>query len=289
MKERLAAFLISALLGFVRVAPRRVLNLFGEALSMAAFYLRRKDVRRINDNILRIYGLPGHSVFAQEFARQVLRHQVFATIETLKAACVPDAITIAGEETAIANLKRGLEAGAGLIVVTAHMGSWELVGRICARAAGSFHALAKPSSAPALTQALETLRGQFGINVLWANRQSALRAMVKVLRQGHALGFVMDQKPEGRVGPIVTFLGQRTEFVAGPAIVNSSTGAPVMGVFCMRESPWRYRIFTEEILPARHSQDDTEAATQLMASAIEGMIRLYPEQWAWNYKRWRWT
>lgn len=289
MSERLAALLVGALLGFVRVAPRPLLNIMGEGLSALAFLLRRKDVRRINDNVQRIYGLPAHSVFSRDFARQVLRHQIFSTLETLKAATDPEAVTIVDEEATIDAMRQSLAAGVGLIVVTGHMGSWELIGRTSVRAIGSFHALAKPASAPAVTRALETLRGRFGINVLWANRQSALRSMVKVLRAGQTLGFVMDQKPEGRVGPLVTFFGQQTEFVAGPALVSESTGAPIIGVFCMREGPWRYRIFTEELLPARHPQEDLEVTTQLLASAIERMIRLYPEQWAWNYKRWRWT
>lgn len=289
MSERLIALSVGALLWFVRVAPRPVLNILGEGLSTLAFLLRRKDVRRIGDNVQRIYGLPAHSVFAKDFARQVLSHQIFSALETLKAATVPDAVTIVDEQAAVDAMRRSLAAGVGLVVVTGHMGSWELVGRVGARAAGSFHALAKPAAAVAVTRALSSLRGRFGIDVLWANRQSALRSMVKVLRAGKALGFVMDQKPEARVGPLVTFFGQRTEFVAGPAIVSRSTGAPVMGVFCMREGPWRYRIFTEELLPAHHSHDDADAATQIMATAIERMIRLYPEQWAWNYKRWRWS
>ena len=109
----------------------------------------------------------------------------------------------------------------------------------------------------------------------------------------------MDQKPVGRVGPIVDFLGQPTEFVAGPAAMAIKTKAPVLGVYCVREAPFTYRVITDPIdvnlmaLEDRQTEltkgDREQLLTQQMANSIAKVITLYPEQWSWSYKRWRFS
>ena len=111
--------------------------------------------------------------------------------------------------------------------------------------------------------------------------------MLKLLKAGECLGFVMDQKPEGRIGPSVNFLGQMTEFVSGPAKLAMRQSSPVLAVFCVRTGPHQYRLLQKVVAPADHGIDDETILTQKMADAIEEAIRLYPEQWIWNYKRWR--
>ena len=85
----------------------------------------------------------------------------------------------------------------------------------------------------------------------------------------------------------VNFFNQATKFVAGPAKLSIRTKAPVLAVFCMREGPWRYRIVHKVIAKPNHDEGSEVQLTQSMASSIEDAIRLYPEQWVWNYRRWR--
>ena len=96
----------------------------------------------------------------------------------------------------------------------------------------------------------------------------------------------MDQKPEGRRGPVVTFFGRDTEFVAGPASLAVRTGAAVIAVFAFREGPFHYRLEAESLAPPGHQETNELELTQRMAAAIEQAIRKHPEQWAWHYKRW---
>jgi KDO2-lipid IV(A) lauroyltransferase len=112
--------------------------------------------------------------------------------------------------------------------------------------------------------------------------------MLGALRSGATVGFVMDQKPDGRQGPIVPFFGQPTAFVAGPAAMALRCGCPVVAIFCLREGPFRYRLVSETVeVPA--GGDAELALTARMAATVERVIRDYPEQWTWNYRRWRFT
>jgi len=107
------------------------------------------------------------------------------------------------------------------------------------------------------------------------------------LKRAECVGFVMDQKPEGRNGPVVPFFGIPTEFVSGPATMTARTGCAVIALFCVRTGPFSYRLLSETLVPPGHAESDELALTTRMAGAIEAAIRLYPEQWTWGYKRWR--
>jgi KDO2-lipid IV(A) lauroyltransferase len=126
-----------------------------------------------------------------------------------------------------------------------------------------------------------------GTHVLWTDKKSLLRDMLKALKNGESVGFVMDQKPEGRQGPLVTFLGVPTEFVSGPGQMTAKTGCGVVSIFCLREGPFKYRILSEMLAAPGVAMADEAVLTQRMADAITRVVRLYPEQWTWNYKRWR--
>jgi KDO2-lipid IV(A) lauroyltransferase len=278
---------LRALLAFVRVWPAARFD----ALARLVFVLARPfaggEIRPLAGNVERIFGLRRGTNFANLFARQNLTHQVLCGLETLRAIQQPELIQVTGFDELQKKVAVAEAAGKGHLIVTAHVGSWEL----CAyygRKAGNkpFHVLAKPSRSPAVTKVLDELRHRMGTPVLWTDKKTLVRDMLGALKRGESLGFVMDQKPEGRKGPVVNFFGLPTEFVSGPATMAIRTGAAVISIFCLREGPFRFRLFSEELVPANHGVKDEDALTQTMASAIERVIRLYPEQWTWNYRRW---
>ena len=74
--------------------------------------------------------------------------------------------------------------------------------------------------------------------------------MLRNIKDGGSIGFVMDQKPEGRKGPKVEFFGHPTEFVGGPASIAGKTGCAIISVFCLRVAPYSYQLISRELLPA---------------------------------------
>ena len=278
--------ILSLLLNLLRRCPRFAM---GALLGFVGFVARRagrKEWRQFDRNVETILGLPAHSEFARQFKDQVIRHQAACAIETIQAIYDPQKLQVEGFDLLTQHVKRAEAEGKGHLILTAHLGSWELVAFYGALAASNpFRVLAKPARRPAMTEALDALRSRMGVKVLWTDRKTLLRDMLATLRGGGSVGFVMDQKPEGRAGPRVKFFDRETEFVAGPATMALKTGALPICLFCVREGPFRFRLITKVI---EVSSDSTDASlTQEMATEIERVIRLYPEQWTWNYKRWR--
>lgn len=274
----------------VRVMPLCLFQPVASVLSALAVRFARRDNRILKENVARIYNLPPDTHFSDMFRRQVFRHQAVSTLETIRCSFDPRPLRITGYEEFARIIAEVSDGPTGTVVITGHMGSWELCAKYCSQALPrAFNVLAKPSKNRAFTMFLERLRVRIGANVFWTDKKSLLKDMLTALKKREAVGFVMDQKPENRKGPVVDFFGVPTEFVSGPASMAVRTGAAVVSVFCMRTGPFSYRLLANVLAGPEHGIQDEHSLTQKMAAEIENVIRDYPEQWTWNYKRWRFS
>lgn len=270
--------------------PAKAQDLLALWLSRLLAFALRRDNALIRYNSDKVYGLAPQSSFSLLFRRQVFYSQIVILLETLQLVLRRSkSWSIRGKEDFAAEVHRLLAKDKGLIVVTAHLGSWENVAALTAEVSNqAFYALAKRGRSPSLTRFLEQIRARLATEVLWTDRKSLLRDMIKVLKEKGCLGFVMDQKPEGRVGPEVDFFGFKTAFVSGPARLAIKHDTPILAVYCTRVARRSYQVFCESIRELGDSRDETELSSAL-AKSLELAIRQYPEQWVWNYKRWPMT
>jgi len=288
--DRLLAGILTVLWLLLSALPMIFLDLLASALAPVYRLIARRDRQRLESNVHRIYGLPPQSHFARMFCRQVFREQLAIALETMRVIRFPGLARIIGFEELKAQVAAAESAGRGHIMITAHLGSWELCAYYAQKAAARpLHVLAKPAKRRFLTRFLGVLRARMEVHVLWTDRKTLVRDMLGALKKGESLGFVMDQKPEGRQGPKVPFLGIPTEFVTGPAAMTIRSGCPVIAIFCVREGRGQYRLLTRTLLTADHGEKDETAITAKFADAITSAIRAYPEQWTWSYKRWRFS
>jgi KDO2-lipid IV(A) lauroyltransferase len=273
----------------VSVIPNRWLSNIAGIVTILAKAFARKEGRILDENIMRILGLPRHSRYAHLFRNQVIRSQMQIALETIKAIARPDSVEFLGLDEMKAAMKAMEAQGKGQIMVSGHIGSWELIADKSADLSTTqYNALAKPARYEFVTKALGWQRQRMKVNILWTDQKTIVRQMLKALHNKEWLSFVMDQKPQGRQGPEVVFFDRKLAFVGGPAAMSLKTGSPILVVFCVRVGPAKYRMITRAIdLDA--AEKTPAAISQLLATEIERAIKLFPEQWCWNYKRWIFT
>lgn len=273
----------------VRFLPKTLWVALIHGLAFLASRIPSKERAKIMANFHRV-SFDFGELSARQFARQVFFHQGLMAVETLRYSFDPSEVIVDGLEGYREELSQQVngESSRGAIIATGHIGSWELVGAATAKAQGkTFTALAKAPQHPELLAALSAFRERMAISSLW-NRDSALvKKMLGTLRAGDALGMVIDQKPQGRKGYSVTFLGEPTEMVSGPVKMGRKTSATVYGVYCLRKAPFHYQLTWQRIADADSmvALSDDQLA-QLLADSMERAIAKAPSQWAWNYKRW---
>ena len=280
--------ILLGLVKFLAFIPVRLYAFLAEFLLCVLRSAFKKDLKKIAVNAKYIFGLEAHSNFVKVFQKQVLTHQIVSNLEGIKQLVKPELdVEILGLDTLEGNLN-SIDESNGVICITGHLGNWELCGKCIKQVTDkSFNALAKAPKNLAAVKLLSKLRSSSNVDLLWTNRSDLFEAMENVLDSGNFLGFVMDQKPGKRKGVMVDFLGKQTEYVTGPAKFAISKNTPVVGVFCLREGPLRYRVISKVLMQKDHGIEDQQHATQIMANEIERVIKLYPEQWVWNYKRWK--
>lgn len=187
----------------------------------------------------------------------------------------------------MANLHAAKAQGKGVLVLSGHLGSWEVAVAGVAREGGPASLVVKDFG-PATDRFITALRRRAGLSVIRA--QGAVRPILKALKGNEAVVFVLDQNATRSIGVFVDFFGRPACTMTALAVLARRTGAPVVPAIPRREGPGRHLM---RVLPAIpwQEQDSPEASiqhmTQVYTRVIEAAIREQPEQWFWTHKRWR--
>jgi KDO2-lipid IV(A) lauroyltransferase len=194
-------------------------------------------------------------------------------------------VRIKGEE----NLLKAIRSPNGVIMISAHLGNWEM-------APPSFSCylqkpvvvVARQIQSNAVHRWINRLRGRFGNIVI--DKKRALPKMARTLRNGKALGLLIDQGTRLSEGVEVSFFDRTVTATPAAALLARRYGSPVVPAFCIREPDATLTLVAEPPLALKRTEDlraDLRENTQIMTSAIEKAVRAYPGQWFWFHKRWK--
>lgn len=182
------------------------------------------------------------------------------------------------------NWKAVHDRGKGVLFVGSHLGNWEM-----AAAAGGLHDMdltmvTRRTKPDWLRARLEAARGELGVREAYDPRTMPI--VLKALRRGESVGFVVDQYAHPPAGIPVRFFGVLVNTLAAVGPLASRTGAGILPVTTERLGDGTVRVRIEPEL--RIDQlDDPRAATQALAGKVEAWIRVKPEQWLWVHRRFK--
>jgi KDO2-lipid IV(A) lauroyltransferase len=179
--------------------------------------------------------------------------------------------------------------GKGVIVVTAHIGAWELFARRMGALGIPCGTVGKEAHDPRITALLARSRETGGVRVFWRGSPLSAREILRFLKSEKGiLGVLIDQ--DTRVaGHFVPFFGRPafTPRAAGDLAVHLS--APLVFACAHRVARGMHRMVVRRIdVPRTGDRDrDSLALTVAATLAIEEEIRKRPEEWVWMHPRWR--
>lgn len=208
---------------------------------------------------------------------------------------IPDPLRWEGAEL----IERRLGQPGGLLLLTPHMGSFEMAGQAVAERFGArqpMTVLYRPARQAWLRQLEETARARPGMATAPANL-AGVRQMIRALRRGETVGLLPDQVPPLGQGVWAPFFGEPAYTMTLAARLSQQTGAHVLMLWCERLGPREgYVVRVSELaeplppVPA-HDGDDGEAFQLACATAInrsmEALIRQNPGQYLWSYHRYK--
>lgn len=174
-------------------------------------------------------------------------------------------------------LDSALAAGRGVILVTAHIGNWELPAPYLASLGYRLHVVAGIQMNRLLSTAVRREKERRGIEVIEPHHP--YRSLFRALSGGGIVALLLDGDVyEG--GVETEFFGRPVQMPAGAARLACRTGAPVVGACCRRHGENRTRIHMETILePGEASERGVEYAQRTVFAALERFIRGNIDQW----------
>jgi KDO2-lipid IV(A) lauroyltransferase len=190
------------------------------------------------------------------------------------------------------HLEAALAGGKGAIVLTAHIGNWELLAARLAQL-GPTAGIVRPLSNATAQRKMSSVRCGYGLELI--SKHAAARPSMKWLKKGGALVILPDRHAGGD-GVSLPLFDRVTRFESGPARIAQMSGAPIVPIWGVRQDPWlsNGRI-AAKILPsytvpnpAREEREEAvlEGTRSVMAS-LEDIVRRHPDQWSWMLRRWR--
>jgi Kdo2-lipid IVA lauroyltransferase/acyltransferase len=192
-------------------------------------------------------------------------------------------------------IERRLGQPGGLLLLTPHMGSFEMAGQAVAERFGARQPLTvlyRPARQAWLRQLEETARARPGMATAPASL-AGVRQLIRALRKGETVGLLPDQVPPQGQGVWAPFFGEAAYTMTLAARLVQQTGAQVLMLWCERlPGGAGYVVRVSELaepLPVR--ADSAEALALACATAVnrsmEALIRHDPGQYLWSYHRYK--
>lgn len=269
--------------------PQRVANALGGVLGRAAFALDLPHRKIALANLRMALGKQKSETEIRELALSSFLHLASAFVEIcryerLLEEPVEGLVQFEGVERA-ANARA---EGRGMILITGHLGSWEL-GALAAPLIGyPLEVVYRPLDNPYLDRWLIGVRSSTGNRAV--PKKNALRQILSSLQKGGIVVVLMDLNTMRGEGVFVDFFGRLACTTYAPALLALRTGAAVFPILTLRRNHDRLKVLVGEEIPLSRSGDlqrDLVENTAHFTRVLEGYIREYPEQWFWPHERWK--
>ncbi len=278
---------VALALAAARALPRSFTGAVGAALGRLArdpFALRRK----VSDQNLAIAFPDLTPRDRAALGRRMYAHFGRTAADTLRfAATGPQSLVpFVDAADAAPRLAELLALGRGLIVLTGHLGNWELAGAWIAAQGARPAAVVKPPSAGLAARIAEGMRRALGVEPI--PMPEARTGVLAALRAGRPVALVADQSPiHGSTW--VPFFGRPTKTPEGPGLFAARAGAPVAFGALIALPGGRFRLVAEMIDPEPKGETREVIAriSTRFREILEAEIRKAPEQYLWTHRLWR--
>lgn len=286
--QRIAVRALASVAGVVQRLPRPAAMRWGTRLGRLAYHVARRQRRYAERNLRLAYGDALTPRERDDRTRRVFENFGKTLIDFLRTPILrPEEMErlvagVEGWEWAEAARREGR----GIIILTAHLGNWEFLGRWLVAQGLPLTVVAREPEDAAFGGFIRDLRENAGGYAV-LNKGASARGLLSKLKRGEAVGILPDQNSGDLFVP---FFGVPAGTVAGPASLALHTGALLLPSYCLREPDDRYRMLFLPPIPAEPTGDRDADVTRVMTEVnrvLESVVRQYPDQWLWLHNRWK--
>jgi len=293
LRRRLRAFLLQGLIRTLALLPLRAGLAFGTLVGRVGWLVAGGTRRLILEHLA--LALPERSEAERRtIGRACLVHLgwLAAEVITIRSYAARLSSYVSFAPGAEARLHEVMAEGRGLVMVSGHIGHWELLARRVVLAGVPSATIAKAGSAAGLSALIAGFRRDGNYEVLLREDPATARAMIRCFRQGKLLGLLIDQDTTVQ-GVFVPFFGRAawTPRAAGDLALRFQ--APVAVIWSRRRGSRPgdgHELCVEKVPYDRAAADRESVSVGITASCtaiLERAIRERPAEWVWMHRRWK--
>ena len=184
------------------------------------------------------------------------------------------------------NFDRVRSEGKGGVLISGHLGNWELIAASLSALGRPIHGLIGEQQNKRVDDVMNDLRRRQNIPLI--TKAVALRKVLQVLKAGEFVVMLADQDAR-KGGVFVEFLGRPASTVRGPALFAIRSGCPIVPTFVARAGTRHRLIIEEPIYPVPMDDEDEKVRdlTQRYTDRLSAHIRERPQEYFWPHRRWK--
>ncbi|MBW6515263.1 MAG: lysophospholipid acyltransferase family protein [Candidatus Cloacimonetes bacterium] len=214
--------------------------------------------------------------------RQIYKNLAFTSLEMFAKQKL-DNIEVEGWD----NILNALKLKRGLIIVTGHIGNWELAGRYIAHQKLTINVVIKRLRNRYFNDYVNRTRERDGIKIIYKTK--TMRTVLTALKNNEIVVLLIDQDA-GKEGVILPFLNREASVFTGFARLAERYDTPMITGIALRDSDDKNRfVFEQHLLPSEFNQEEDKIMkiTAYFHARLEDYIMKHPEQWFWVHRRWK--
>ena len=267
--------------------PRHLISNSGKLLGLVFYALAIPHRRLVRRNLQFCY--PEWSAKEiRELSRRIFMNFGITLVEMFQSTFmspeeVLSALRVEGEE----NFNKAFKSNLGIVIVSAHMGNWEVGLHITNYYGRPMLGVAAKTRYGWADILLSRSRNRLGNTII--DKKGALSKITEGLRRGEVIGMLIDQSRR-KHGVEVSFFGRKATASPAPALLALRCKSLVLPAFSVRGPDGELTIQVKKPLELTRTGDlrsDIQINTQRMIDVVEEMVRKYPDQWFWLLKPWK--
>jgi KDO2-lipid IV(A) lauroyltransferase len=182
------------------------------------------------------------------------------------------------------HLDRALARGRGAVILSAHLGNWEVLAAALAARGYPMTIIARRIFDARSDRLLNRWRRACGVRVV--TRQDGLYPAVRALRRGEIVGTLVDQDTGGP-SVFADFFGRPARTPEGPFRIARRTGAALVPLWIHLGVDGVHRVRVLPEIPEPAAGGDAREDAECWHRILEEAVREHPEQWVWYHRRWK--
>jgi KDO2-lipid IV(A) lauroyltransferase len=289
LKRKGEYWLVRSIEGLARALPRRAGHRVFGAVGALAGRLLARDRHRAVANL----GIAFPE--APEMVRRAIAAAMFRNLGrnayeflNLESSTPAELDARVDRVEGMDEFQRAFGLGRGVIVITGHIGCWEMMPAYFASRGYPLAVVGRRMKVDRLNDRLIRIRSSVGVTTI--DRNSSPRRLIEVLRRGHLLGVLIDQHTRV-AGMYVPFFGRPAFTPTAVAKLSLMTGAPILPMGIYLGGNGRHVVHVLPTITPGTAAGDRDLQirdlTERASLAVEDLIRIDPKQWVWFHHRWR--